>query len=488
MHKKVAVKLSAYFAIALILLSLVMSFIFVALLKNHTVTVYKADLEKRAVNIANTLSSFNTPVSEGGIRKGGQGSGYGAYVRFIGDIAGTNVWVIDQQHNLITSGNGNGIQRKYNLSELPENASKLIDEVFNNQTVFSEEFSNVLEDMSLTVGTPIVDQNQQVIGAVLLHSPIASIDEALKQGIYMLIISVLVAIVIAFMMAVFLSLRFTRPLKVMNKQAQCMASGDFLVANHIQMQDEIGELASTLNELASKLEDADNLSKHTEQLRRDFIANISHELKTPITVIRGSLEALCDKVVTDSTAVERYYDQMLFETKYLQRLIGDLLELSKLQNADFVIEKEALVLHDVINNAVQSIQPLAASKSIQIQFECIQTEDMFLGDYGRLRQMVMVLLDNAVKFSAEGTCVKVGLDNGILAISDQGIGISESDLPHLFEKFYKARNENNKSGTGLGLAIASQIAVRHGIKVHVSSILGRGTTFKLDFNPAKMSQ
>ena len=149
---------------------------------------------------------------------------------------------------------------------------------------------------------------------------------------------------------------------------------------------------------------------------RDFVANISHELKTPVTVIRGSLEALCDEVVTDSEQIKSYHRQMLNESIYLQRLISDLLDLSKLQNIDFKIEKQELNLCDILSDAIRSAGHLANEKNIEIRqiFDAQSLE--VAGDYGRLRQMFLIILDNAVKFSPAGSEINVSLNNGIVSI------------------------------------------------------------------------
>lgn len=131
------------------------------------------------------------------------------------------------------------------------------------------------------------------------------------------------------------SWKFTKPLNKMRLVAEKMSEHDYTERCNIDQKDEIGQLAQTLDGLGERLLEADQASKKLEQLRRDFIANISHELRTPVTVIRGSLEALCDRIVTEPQEVEDYHRQMLAETLFLQRLINDLLDLSRLQNTDF---------------------------------------------------------------------------------------------------------------------------------------------------------
>ncbi|HZW48677.1 MAG TPA: ATP-binding protein, partial [Bacillota bacterium] len=256
------------------------------------------------------------------------------------------------------------------------------------------------------------------------------------------------------------------------------ASGDYNVKTGIQQKDEIGELASSIDILSERLETASHESERLNQLRRDFIANISHELRTPITVIRGSLEALCDEVITEPQQVKAYHLQMWNESLYLQRLVNDLLDLSRLQNTDFQIDLQEVNLCEVLEDVVRSARQMAQAKHIQIEQEIKSEICAIHGDYGRLRQMFLIILDNAIKFSPKNGSVKVSLQDHTITICDRGIGIAETELPYIFERFYKVQSEANKSGSGLGLAIAKQIAERHAIELSVESKVGLGTEFR----------
>jgi signal transduction histidine kinase len=255
-----------------------------------------------------------------------------------------------------------------------------------------------------------------------------------------------------------------------------LAEGDYTAKTEVFQQDEIGELAEAVDSLAERLDEASRESEKLDQLRRDFVANISHELRTPVTVIRGSLEAICDDVVTDREQVKQYHQQMLNESLYLQRLVNDLLDLSRLQNTQFQMEQQEVNLCELLRDVVRSAGQLAKKKNIDIQLEMDASLLQMMGDYGRLRQMFFIILDNAIKFSPEKAVVRVICKDQIISIQDYGIGIAKNDLPYLFDRFYQVKSEQNKSGTGLGLAIAKEIADRHQIKVTVSSVQGEGTT------------
>ncbi len=473
---KIALKLSINFTVALLVFSSIIGCVFMVLFRNYTINIHKTELESRANSIASTLSLYIEKGNSMGMMSGM--GGYGAYIRFIGDIAGTDVWVVDKELNVITPGNGQGMMGgKYDFTELPQNAEQLISKIFTDKTEFSEDFSSILSELTLTVGVPIKTEAGDVLGVVLLHSPVKGTNEAVFRGFIILGISIVTALIISIILSTAFSYSFTKPLNKMKVTALRLANGDYTAQNNIKQNDEIGQLANTLDVLTERLDTASRQSAKLEQMRRDFVANISHELRTPITVIRGSLEALVEKVITDPEKVEDYHIQMLTETKFLQRLVGDLLDLSRLQNPDFVIEKTEISICDIINDFTRSAEQLAKRKNIELKVTKKTDNCKIVGDYGRLRQMFMIVLDNAIKFSDENSVVEVVLEDRELYIKDNGIGISKEHLPYIFDRFYKSRSEQNKTGTGLGLAIAKQIADRHNINLTAESVEGEGAKF-----------
>lgn len=514
---RIARRLSSYFMIALLLFVLVLGGIFILLFRNHTLNLFKEEQQRRAERIAATLAEyccddidesgsssqrFNTEgavpgtmhkntesgsagTMSGGGMMGGMGSsntggknGFGAYMRFIGDVSGSDVWVVDEDYNLLTTGHG---MMSYQYSELPENASELINEVFEGKTAFSKSFSGLLDEMTLTVGVPIVDENGHIAGAVLMHAPVYGIDQASSQGIMILVLSVAAALMIAVGLGVGLSVSFTRPLNIMKKNALQLADGNYSVQNDLAQKDEIGELAGIIDDMAVRLEAARHESERLEEMRRSFVANVSHELRTPVTVLRGSLETLCDGVVTDAQKVKEYHTQMLSETRFLERLVGDLLDLSRLQNTEFVIEKREVDMCDLIPDVIRSARQLASKKQIELVVPNPVMDRIIQGDYSRLRQMFMIVLDNAVKFTPEGEKIWIDITDNRISIIDSGRGIAQEHLPHIFERFYKTQGEQNKTGTGLGLAIAKQIAIRHGIELQAKNSEEHGAEFDFLF-------
>ncbi len=187
---------------------------------------------------------------------------------------------------------------------------------------------------------------------------------------------------------------------------------------------------------------------------------------TPIVVYDGQ------QAITKT----EYQNNILYQAKYLERLVGDLLELSRLQNTDFSLEMGEINIAEVLRDSVRSMTPLANDKNISFEID-IKNDFETFGDYGRLRQMFIIVLDNAIKFSPHGENVAVSLVGNTVSIRDFGQGITKQQLPHIFERFYKTNNETNSGGSGLGLVIAKEIAFRHGIEITAKNAEPKGAEF-----------
>ncbi|SHI19696.1 HAMP domain-containing sensor histidine kinase [Desulfosporosinus lacus] len=225
-------------------------------------------------------------------------------------------------------------------------------------------------------------------------------------------------------------------------------------------------------------------SERLEQLRRDFVANVSHEFRTPLTVIRGSVEGLVDGMVENSEDIKRYHQRILSETRGLERLVGDLMELSRLQSGKIMIHQNRVHISSLLADLVKSLQTIADQKEIKILYQPESDLPPFLGDYDRLRQLFVIFLDNAIKYSPPNTLVWVEsriLENNTLSIiiRDQGYGIAADELPYIWDRFYKVDSSRKGLGTGLGLAIAKHLLELHDGKVSVQSELGKGTEIEI---------
>ncbi len=482
MNYRITQKLVLFITSLLLIFSVIMGLSFSVLFNRHMVDFHRDDMAKRAEIIASTFSEYlGTTSGTGGHGMGMSGMrGFMPYLQVIDDIAMGDVWIVDENEEFILMGRNSQI----NYRELPEAASDVIEAAMEGEVSFSEDFSDVLGVRTLTVGAP-VPGNTETQAVVLLHAPIGGMESVTLSGLRIFGISSLVALILSSMLAVLLSMMFVRPLKKMTVAASRLGEGDYTAKTDIRQNDEIGDLARTLDTLSERLEEASRESERLEQSRRDFISSISHELRTPVTVLRGSLEALKDKVIKDPKQVDEYHEQMLLEILALQRLVDDLLSLTKLQNPDFKMQMEELNLTEVLTDVVRSMGTVAKDRDITIEYKNPHEFLSYYGDYGRIRQMIMAVLDNAVKFSKPSSRVGVEIsctdEECRVMVEDNGQGIQKEDLDRIFERFYRHKGAETFTGTGLGLSIVKEIADRHGILIDVTSIPSERTVFTFIF-------
>lgn len=486
MKHKITKKLILYFSVLLLLFTLITGGLFVYIFASRSMDNSIADLEVQADKIAETLTSNRQ--SNNGHGQGKHSSSnheeieisdeeYADDISLLEASIQGNIWVIDRNSSSVHVGHGG---HSVNYSDIPTDAEGLIEDAFNGETQSSQSFSSIMDTPTISVVAPVFNNNGKVVAVVLLHTELSTIETGIKDGIFILGISLLISLLFVLLLSVILARKFVIPLKKMEKVTQTLAKGDYSVRTDIHQKDEIGSLALHIDVLAEKLDESETYMSQVEQSRKDFMTKIAHELRTPVTVIRGSIEALKDGVITDEDKIQDYYKQLLSDSIHLERMINDLLELSRLQNPDYVIKKERVNVVDILSDALRSLRPLTTDKSIDINYA--QTESMFEmdADYARLRQMFMIVLDNAIKFSPEHSQIIVDIENKdnefSIAIKDQGCGIEESALKNIFNKFYSSSSKENSNGSGLGLAIAKEIAERHNIDLVVDSTLSLGTT------------
>lgn len=408
------------------------------------------------------------------------------------DLGDTNFWIVSKDKEVLFT--DSYLLDDFNYYDLTDYERSIINSSFEGNEVILSSFSYSSDEILFTSGVPIYNFkmndiqdesnkvfNSNIAGVLLVQSIIKSTKNILLDGFIIMFWALLVAFIFSYILFIIFSYKFTKPLYIMRDNAFELSKGNYDVKNNIFQDDEIGYLANTLDFLSLKLKEADEQTKNLEKMRSDFISNISHELRTPTTVMVGSLEALVDGIIKNEDDIKEYHISMLNEAKFLSRLIGDLLEISRLQNVDFVIDKTLVCILDIINDVVRSLRQIAFKKNISINLYKEEFKNEIYGDYGRLKQMFTIVLDNAIKFSNENSKVEIILIGNQIRIKDYGIGIKDKDIPYIFDRFYKERSEKNKVGTGLGLSIAKNIAIRHDIELSVNSIYGEYTEFIFEY-------
>lgn len=227
--------------------------------------------------------------------------------------------------------------------------------------------------------------------------------------------------------------------------------------------------------------------KKLEQIRKDFVANVSHELKTPITSIKGFAETLLDGALNDPKTLKSFLSIILNESERLQTLINDLLELSKIEQHNFRLTIENIDLVKIVSESIEILSDKANRKDIQIHIHSDEPTLRMKGDPRRLKQIFINIIDNAITYTPNQGDIKIRLndlqDKVRVTITDTGIGISKEEIPRIFERFYRVDRARSREsgGTGLGLAIVKHLMEAHHGYISVESEIGKGTSFHLTF-------
>ncbi|SMB79061.1 Signal transduction histidine kinase [Desulfonispora thiosulfatigenes DSM 11270] len=326
----------------------------------------------------------------------------------------------------------------------------------------------------MQIGLPIqISGNIQ--GALYINMPLAPVEDTAlilkKQFLYISIILFLVALILSFIIAN----NFLKPILKIKKTAKKMASGDFSDRIISYSQDEIGQLAETINYMGQEL-------AKIEELRKELIANMSHELRTPLSIIRGYAETIRD--ITGNTPVkrEKHLEIIIEESERLSKMVDDILNLSQMQAGYLDLNLQKTSLNYLLNRILNKYELLSEKTGITISAHCPAKLDLII-DETRIEQVFYNLINNAFNHTNENGQISILVANYNdfirIEIKDTGEGISEQNLVHIWDRYYKGdkTNEAKMAGTGLGLAIVKNILEAHHALYGVTSKKGEGTTF-----------
>jgi signal transduction histidine kinase len=310
---------------------------------------------------------------------------------------------------------------------------------------------------------------------------------SLSYEIFRLILqSVALGFVVAAAVALLMSRTLLAPIRGMTRAAEEMAKGDFSRKIDVESSDEIGTLSVTFNNMASQLETNLEELRGAEQMRRDFVANVSHELRTPLTSVRAYAETIAEAEDMDAETRAEFLGVILHESDRMTKIVTDLLELSRFDADRVAFAPSRFSLEDSVTGVYRAITLEAKRRAQELTIDLPDGLPEIVADRARIEQVLMNIMTNAVKYTPDGGKINVtGGERGNTAwvrISDTGFGIPESDLPRVFDRFYrvdKARSRES-GGTGLGLSIAKEIITRHGGVISVESKPGEGSAFTVE--------
>ncbi|TDJ50796.1 MAG: heavy metal sensor histidine kinase [Nitrospina sp.] len=356
-----------------------------------------------------------------------------------------------------------------------------------NQGQMTYETFNLVPWHRVRVITMPVIRNDNLVNLIQVGTSLKAVEDTLKNLRIFLFTAIPVALILSTLGGRFMATRALKPVAEITDTAQDIAHGANL-SRRIpipEVQDEIGNLARTFNEMMNRLE------KSFAQVRQ-FSGDASHELRTPLTVLKGQSELVLSKP-RSKAEYQEVLASNLEEINYMSRVLEDLLVLSKGDEGEVALEKEPVELGSIVEEVSRQGEIFADEKEVKIILAYLEPVTI-LGDAHRLKQMVWILLHNAVKFTPSGGEIKITLqdldDTVYFTIRDTGIGIPEQDLPKIFDRFYRVDKARSRmdGGSGLGLSICKHIVDRHHGTVDVESKLGEGTKFKIRFPKYEVAQ
>lgn len=332
----------------------------------------------------------------------------------------------------------------------------------------------------LTVKIPfsysdIIINGNPLKGNVIMHTPVPEIRKTGDTILSLFLPAVLISFVLSFILMYILSRRITNPLKQMTLAARRIASGEWQNRLVCKGNDEVAMLADSFNHMIVTLE-------NLEKMRRDFVANISHELRTPMTSINGFIEGILDGTIPEDRQRE-YLNIVKEEVRRLQRLVSDMLDIARMEAGEVKVNLTAFDICETVRLSVIHLQQMIEDKNINFRASFEQESMQVKGDRDAIQRVVINLLHNAAKFTPESGDISVTVrkikGKVEIVIADTGEGISKEDLPYIFDRFHKAdkSRSRDKTSVGLGLYIVKNILKAHGEEIQVESELGKGTVF-----------
>lgn len=335
---------------------------------------------------------------------------------------------------------------------------------------------DIFDEPHILLAEPIVDSDAKTIGYIFACSTTVILSSLLREIVKLIILAILWVMLATLIAVSIISERIISPLRQISRAAKSFAAGKFDVRVPVKGHDEITELAIAFNNMAESLD-------NYEKMRNSFISNVSHDLRTPMTSISGFIDGILDGVIPPQK--HKYYLQIVSnEVKRLSRLVVSLLDISKIQAGERKFTMVPFDICEMARKILFSFESKINDKKLDIQFDFEEDNITVIADSDATYQVLYNLCDNAVKFASEGGILRISVKRTknrrwTVGVYNEGEGISQKDIPHVFERFYKSDKSRglDKSGVGLGLFISKTIVEAHGESISVESEHGKNCFF-----------
>lgn len=313
-------------------------------------------------------------------------------------------------------------------------------------------------------------------GILLIHGDLTEIRKDTFELIPWAIMISALGLIASGIVTYHTSYRVIHPFIEMNHAVQCYSRGDFSTRIPVEGVDEAAQLGKSLNEMAEQL-------RGLEDTRRSFVANVSHELRSPLTSMKGFLEAMQDGTIPEENYSE-YIGIVLNETRRMVTLVNDLLDLARIESGTIKLNYEVFDINELIRRTLLTFEARLVENDMEMDVRFAQEQCTVFADPAQIGQVLRNLIDNAIKYSPKGRALQISTysmrKTVYVTVRDNGIGIPQEDVPHVFDRFYKVEKAHTPApqmGSGLGLSIVKRIIEQHGQSITVRSARGKGTQF-----------
>ncbi len=335
-------------------------------------------------------------------------------------------------------------------------------------------FFETFDENMLSVFAPITS-DYKVKGYVVIHCTMSGIQSEANNLLNISYIMLVILFLLSLIILIFFTEIVYIPLRKITEATEQYASGNMHYEFSVESEDEMGYLAATLSYMASEI-------ARSEDDQKKFVANVSHDFRSPLTSIKGYLEAMIDGTIPPEM-YEKYLNILLNETERLRKLTNSLLTLNNLNTKGIMLNKTDFDINRTIRNVAATFEGTCRAKTIAIELVLTGEEMYVVADMDKIQQVLYNLLDNAIKFSHHDSVIKIETSEKhnkiFVSVKDSGIGIPKDDLKLIWDRFYKSdlSRGKDKKGTGLGLSITKEIIRSHGENINVISTEGVGTEF-----------
>jgi len=471
MKNRIALKFFGAFSVLILIVVFVLNFFVSLKLHEHFEQKISAELKSNAVLVGEIL---RTDFVEGRFEDIQQKT------RQLADKLDLRITVIDKDGRVL----GDSEQQP----SLMENHSDRLEviEAIENGFGQSTRFSDTL-DINMKYVAVRVDRGDRILGIVRFALPLSRVQPEIRIIYRVVLLGTIAAVIIALIVAYFVSRSITLPIRQVKETAQQIARGDFGKRVRIKSKGELGELAESLNTMADELQQKMENLKRLDRVRTDFVANVSHELKTPLTLIKGYIETLQNKAINDKEKSARFISIIKEHSDRLGYIIDDLLSLSEVELSRDCVNKTEFDLKEVIDEISLGFEQALAEKNQILNVSTTGDDFSIRADRNKIEQVFANLIDNAVKYTKESGRIEISLQEQdqtvCVTVEDNGIGIPKEHRDRVFERFYRVDKARSRElgGTGLGLSIVKHIVLAHNGKVAIESEPNKGTKVSVAF-------